>query len=169
MWGFFIWSFCSNQSQFSKNCLKWESVLLLVIWFQGELMVMASSQHSNYLGCLRAMKTPGEFDRVLIISERFLMITFCIKMEEQNKAYILHISWALANKFSLHEGPHGCSNKKYLSTHRSSGLLRVKKQLHLCLALPKFHTSLHHVLLYKNILWNLLSLTHFCIINTHYL
>lgn len=58
------------------------------------------------------MKTPGEFDRVLIISERFLMITFCIKMEEQNKAYILHISWVLANKFSLHEGPHGSSNKK---------------------------------------------------------
>lgn len=60
------------------------------------------------------------------------MITFCIKMEEQNKAYILHISWELANKFSLDEGSHGCCNKKYLSAHRSSDLLRVNKQMHLC-------------------------------------
>lgn len=59
------------------------------------------------------------------------MITFCTKMEEQHKAYILHISWVLANKFSLPEGPRGYSNKKYLSTHMSSGLLRVNKQLHL--------------------------------------
>lgn len=65
------------------------------------------------------------------------MITFCIKMEEQNKACILHISWVLAKKFSLHERPHDCSKKKYLSSHyqylrvRSSGLLEVNKQLHL--------------------------------------
>lgn len=55
-------------------------------------MGMAHPQHSNYLGCLRATRAPGKFDRVLIISERFLMITFCTKMEEQNNAYIVHIS-----------------------------------------------------------------------------
>jgi len=55
-------------------------------------MGMASPQHSNCLGCLRAMRAPGKFDRVLIITERFLMITFCTKKEEQNKMYILHIS-----------------------------------------------------------------------------
>lgn len=117
--------------QFSKDCLKWASVPLLIIWFQGELMGMASPQHSNYLGCFRAVRAPGKFDRVLIIWERFLMITFCTKMEEQNKAYILHISWVLANEFSLYEGPHGRANKKYLSPHRSSGLVRVNKRRHL--------------------------------------
>lgn len=90
-------------------------------------MGMASPQHGNYLRCLRAMRAPGKFDRVLIISERFLMITFCIKVEGKNKAYFMHTSRVLANKFSLPEGPPGCTNKKYLSPHRNSGLVRTNK------------------------------------------
>lgn len=90
-------------------------------------MGMASPQHSNYLGCLEAMRAPH---RILIIAERFLMITFCSKTEEQNMAYFPHIPWALVNKYSLCEGPHGCSAKKYLSPYRRSNKVRVNVRLH---------------------------------------
>lgn len=59
------------------------------------------------------------------------MITFCIKVEGKNKAYFMHTSPVLANKFSLPEGPPGCTNKKYLGPHRNSGLVRTNKRLHL--------------------------------------